>query len=632
MNYNFIRSLTVLVISASLLLCCKDEQELPKSSIAGVIKNQYGDLLDSAECRIDILKLSSITKEDGLFAFSSITIGKYAIQFSRHGYVSREILVELEQEPKNVEVILSSGVEFLTVSDSIIIIGNTGGVRSIKIESNAEWVVKSSTEWIKTSVNSSNGNKTVQLTIADSDEDVVRESKVRIRSANLERTILVQQDYPLKLLSVIGTIGNYENEVKDSVEVFFNKTITEISITPNYQYCSSNNIEFKVHDNRLAFNYDCARLAEDYPFTVTVSHLGEKYVFHFIVKFYNEKATVNGSIQDYFIKEDNSVIWAVSDNPNQILKISSVDFKVLNSYPLDFEPYKLEPNAYDNSLNIVGRRYNCIDCPSTYIYNFNPNNGLISSYHVLPIYDSNNMLLDAARYPVDLQVMSNGVGAILTQSINDVYGWRFIDFSNNGQMYLGNNHDAIRYQYVKLGNNKDRIYLMHYDGINVDIIEKESSIIKTYNSPLIAGRPNIFIASQKSNHVFHGQLYEQFISDLDSYLSNVSYLDTRSFAYGGSAFSNLTDENEIIYYASEGLFMVLDYKNGLTLLSTDISSSLYYIQTTSDGQRLIGAKFGDKTTDFYSLKVDQIRKNSLGSSSNPSGRKSLKSNNVWVKK
>lgn len=637
------KRINALVIPSILLLilwsCDRDEVvKVPKSSFVGIVRDEFGDLLDSVRCTITSSSNgnSTITK-DGHFNFKLIDVGTYSLTLSKDNYVTVHTPVEIKAEPNEMEFVLTSGNSFLRVSDSVLTPNYKNGSKDIIVESNAQWTVESDVSWLLVSFNSNSGSKKLNLSWKQSEQDDERIGNVTIKIGSLERKIKVIQSPQMKLFIIQAIIGNRENGIKDSITLLFNQPIAVNSLTSNYEFCISD-INYKVHGKKLSFAYECARLGEEYPFSISVKdRMNENSSFQFNAQFFTRKLTLEGGISDYFIDDDNKTIWAVLGLPNRIVKISLDDLTVESSYNLGFLPARLQKNTYNNLISIFdahGQCYSCDSPPSNYIYYFNPANGLIKQIKIEPIegYDHPNY---PSIFPVSLETMQNGLGVLITSDDSGNNKWRFVDAAHQDSMFISPTRSEVWYPSISLNHDRSEILMMQPWSTSIDILKIGSPIIITRDSP-IPGASQYIVPNRKTNRVFHGQLYEQFISDMEDYVSQVTYIDTRAFYWRGGDFSYRSGEEETIYYFNDDLFQMLDYKAGFTNFTADKNPTLLKIHSTTDGKFLVGIKeTSGGTMDLMIFDIESTLINKL-SSPNSGGRTSGTENNgiqsVWNKK
>ena len=625
------------VIALSLFASCKERQEelsVPQGILEGIVKDEFGDVLDSVKCTVTSAssEFSTTTGADGKFRSPKLTTGKYVVMLSKAKYITASEEVEIKPEPTIAEFILSSGTSFLRVSDSTLSVTHTAGDQDILVESNANWTVESNSSWLKTSNGAGAGTKTLKLSWEKSTEDHARTAVISIKAGSIVYKISVTQSPPLKLLSIEGVIGNYENGVSDSVKLQFNQPIALNSITKHYEFCVPPTTPYKIWGNRLSFSYPCAALGGEYSFTVSVKNeMNESFSFPVTIQFYQKKLSLDGYVIDYFIANDNQTIWAVTNFPDRILEISVESMTVLNSFNLDFKPQRIVLNQYYNLINVFSHSDWCYTCNSNYIRFFDPVNGSITKLKVDPVdgYDHPNY---PSIFPLNFTTMKNGLSVLISADDSGNHKWRFVDAVRD-TMYISPSHSSIRYQEIYLYHDQSKILMMHpWGSTTVDILEVGDMNIRTYNSPL-RGRSNMLLPNKKANRVLHGQLYEQFISDLEGYVSNVSYIDTRSF-YGGTDFSYRSGEEETIYNLADGTLMILDYKIAFTSLSTDALSRMRNLQSTTDGKSVLAfVQNNVGTTSFFRFSIDDIMKNKLPSpvSEGRVARSGPTTKSVWTK-
>lgn len=636
----FITLISVLGL-AQIFSCKENEVQKPTSSLEFLIKDEFGGLLDSVQCEIASVdnKILRMTDILGRVKIEKIPVGNYTISYTKNGYHAGVKSIEVEANPTSIVLVLASGNTFLRVSESTLNFTHSSDSKTIHIESNSSWSITSNASWIKTSVLSSSGSSDIIIHWEKSNEDIERSAEVVFKAGSIERELHLIQSPPLKLIYSKGVIGNYENNIRDSIKITFNKPISVNSITTTYSFCLSE-IQHKVSGKNLAFTYSCARLAESYPFTLSVKDGSETYTFNVDVNFYTEKTTVLANIIDYFVTEDNQAIWCITQNPSKLYKLSIPDLSIIKEHNLDYPLASIKWNKFKNTLNVFDYAlYDEFNNGLNYLLYLEAETGEISKSEIKPI-ETETFRGDGygTRFlvPKDISLFSNGTGIILLADQATSWGWRFIDSRNSDSTYLSESHynySEIGYQEIHINYDKTKMYMMYPSGTTtIDIYEMGNQTFKTFTSPL-PGRSSVLIANKKRDRVYVGQLYEQFITDLNGYMSKISIIDTRAF-YGGTDFSYKDDEDETIYNLADGNFRILDYKIGFTSFSADANGRLSKISSTTDGENLIALKHNSEgTTDFFLFNIDEMTTNRAP---NPnSGTRvetslgSLKS--VWIK-
>jgi hypothetical protein len=616
------------VIVITIFCGCKDDEDkLPKSTLQGVVKDEFGGTLDSVSCVVvsSSGEYRRLTNEHGAFNVEGITIGTYSVTISKKNYITSTEEIEVKPDPTKIELILSSGNSFLRLSDSVLTVSYTAASKTILIESNTLWTVINDCPWLKTSTVSEAGRANLHVSWEKSVEDAERVGYITIKAGSIQKKVSVRQAAPLKLLHSQGIIGNMENEIGDSIKLAFNKPISVKTITTSYEACLSE-IKHKVSGTRLSFAYACARLGNSYPFSVSVMSDNETFTFQLEVKFYDMKTTITGYMDDYIVTDDNKVIWGITRFPNKLVKISLPDLTVLKELDLEVEPTAVRWNSFKNTVNVFSHHSTCSyqqivngECKYNYLMHVDPETLEISKSEIKLIkgFDADNPGYPAV-FPKDIVLFKDGTGVIQLANEYNYWGWRFIDSKNSDSTFISDifftsDHD-LRFQELHVNYDKTKIYMMHpWGSTSIDVYELGSSKLQTYTSPL-SGRSGILIANKKNNRLFHGQLYEQFISDMQGYMSKVSYIDTRAF-YGGIDFGYRKDEDETIYYLADGLFQILDYKTAFTSFSTETVGTLSKIRSTTDGINLVAIKKNSEaTTDIFVFNIENMTKNEISKS------------------
>jgi hypothetical protein len=632
----------------SLLVSCKEnEVQIPKSSIEFIIKDEFDGLLDSVVCELSTEneKISMNSDANGYVKFDEINIGKYTLSYSKANYITGSEEIDVGIEPEKLELTLASGNTFLNLKDSVFNINYVNSTKTIQLESNSNWSIETDVNWIKTSVSSGAGNSEVTLTWEKSNDDYERVAHVIFKAGSIKRKLRVIQFPPLKLLKVNAVIGNEEKNIQDSVKLVFNKRITVKSITTSYEFCLSQ-ILHKANANNLAFTYKCTFLGQSFPFTVSVLDGNEPYTFEIEAKFYTGKLNIPGYVMDYFVTDDNQYIWCVTTFPSALLKVSLKDLAIVKERALDFAPTGLAWNSYHNTLNIFNTRYVCnyadIEsgaCKDNYLMFVNTETLEITKRKIPLIngYDREWYLYPYV-FPKGIYQFKNGSGLILLNNEYANTGWRFIDSFNSDSTYISSDHiryNEIKYQEIFLNHDKTKMVMLHpWGSTSIDIYEMGNPTFRTFKSPISSGRSSRFLASKKHDRFFHGQVYEQFITDLNGYVSFITTLGTGYF-YGGQDFSYKPGQEETIYYVSDGTFRILDYKIGFTTLTTQAISRLLRINTTTDGKNIIGlVQRNEGTTDILMFNVEETFVNQAlrPNSTNRATPTISTTKSVWIRK
>jgi hypothetical protein len=632
----------ILIVASAFVTSCKEDEPEVRGTVVVMVNDEFGVPLEGVLCTVTGTgEYSSTSGSNGQATIENVLAGNYQIILSKNNYLPATKEIRISREPAYLELALSSGQAFLQIKDSVFNVRAGGAALTVAVESNATWAVSSNVSWLTLSEKTGSGRGDIGISCVNSTEDAVRTGIITITCGTIRKKIRVNQDMPLKLLTVRTVLGNAETGVKDSIIVAFNKPVTLTSITPNNYLCLGE-IKSKTYGRNVGFTYGCASMGASFAFSTTVKDGPDTYTFPFQVNFYNKKITVPGFVTNYIITDDNTTLWALLRFPNRLLKIALPDFTIQKQYDLNFQASSIRWNSYKNTLNIFGSGW-CYtsdivdgDCDQNYLMYIDPENFEImrSEIPLISGYDSESN--HPPVFPRALALFHDGTGLVQLVDEYQYNRWRYFNSGNPDETYISTMHTSasydIRFQEMHTNYDKTKIYLMHpWGSTRIDVYEHGSPTFKTYTSPL-NGRSNILISHKKANRVYHAQLYEQFVSDMDGYVSKISYLDTRAF-YGGMDFSYKTGETETIYYLADGFFQVLDYQTAFTSFSTDALSNLSSIQSTTDGDYLVATRGGSSATEIFLFNIDELTKTKI-EPANSSGRISsqdVPTQSVWRK-
>lgn len=586
------------------------------------------------------------TDSNGAFKFEKVIPGKYTLSASRTSYITAIEPVEVTIEPSSVELVLSSGDSFLEVVDTMLMVSNNPGQHQFQVKSNAHWEVSTDTPWITLANSSGSGNGILFLSWQASYEDYNRVGVIEVKSGSLRSRVRITQEPSLKILATDVVYGNLVVGATDSIIVEFSKIVTITSLSSNYVLCAGG-FNFKHVGRRLALTYSCGKIGGSYPLTINGKVGQDPFTFQLNMNYYSKRKTLPGSIYNYFIAPDNQTLWAITSSPNKLIQLSLPDLTVLKELTIGFTPGQIRWNDYAQMINIFGQGYCHLEtvvdgtCTQNRLTYVDPNSLAISSspiHHIPDYYFYGNNAYPYV-FPRDIALFSDGTGIVQLSNDYDYLLWRFIDGPHNDTTYNGSIHVNLpaydlRYQSIFTNHDKSKIYLMHpWASTSIDIYERGQSTFRTYNTPH-GGHSNKLVPHKKANWMYHGELYQQFVSDLDAYDSWYTYLDTRYY-FSGIDFSYRTGEEEIVYYLGDGLLLVLDYRYGFTPYATEMVETMFNIQTTTDGVGMTSLRPNNGTTDVFYFPLDLLMHDQVPRTS-PGGRSASQSRSkfesIWVKK
>lgn len=575
MKHNYL----ILCCCLFLIFCssCKKEEDA-FGTLSGKITNDFGNGIDKALITLGTKAVHS--NFDGSFSFNNVKVGNYTVSISKTHFLPVIQSVEINKNLETfINVRLKAGEPNLKISDSLFEFSSSGGTQKLDIECNAGWVLEhSKNSWYSCSDSVGTGNGTISIICTSNKTSEPRHDSISISSGTLKRKIKISQASELKVESVTGIIGNIALESIDSVLVCFNKPITVLNII-NKNEMYSPEIKFRMLNNKsVEFTYGCAELGMEYPFTLQVKdEKGNKFSMDIIAKFYSHKLEFSGSLMHSVLSPDEKNIWLITQNPNKLFHISADSLKIISTTDLDYPPYSISYNMYNDHL-YISSNYPTNTFYDNYIYIHNSINGEpIKSIKVI----NNNPGNWPATYASQICFASNGYGVVL---ISDSYGgciWQIINSTDNDSIY--------KYPYTLHSFMCDRAYLAYdhnrillrplFTGTTIGILDATTLHYSTFKPAPITDL--VFLAPSKiKDEVFFGHIYDQCIMSLDNQsCSQISYLDCR---FDGSADFAYCD-GQLLYYCDEFYLRLLDYTNATTLMSCDNIYNLRNFNVTMDG-------------------------------------------------
>lgn len=416
-------------------------------------------------------------------------------------------------------------------------------------------------------------------------------------TANMASTlnfVLTSTSAPLQLTSYEGIIGNLDKGIQDSVYLHFNNAIQSITIKSNIDYCQSAlNYNYTNNSTNVMFSFGCAALGGNYPFTITATDQnGNSFSKDINVPFYKSKLNVPGFISDYVLINNEKEVLIATFAPDKLIRYSVEKDSVLQTYDLSayMSPIKLSYSPYDSKVYIMGTspgatyRYSYMTLPD--IYTLNLQSGQIVKSITIPA-DPNELY--PVNIPFNIAFTKNGHGELLLRSnISSALRWRFIDATQN---YLvstpaGAIGDGDYYDNLQLNYDQTKIISTQtYVGSCVYGVFDGNTQQLTTIKPGSVTRSVFITPNRKNGTIYFGQLYDQFIMDLQGNMSQISGIDNRS--NGTADFSYRPNENDVIYFCDDSYLQVLNYSNASTIMNTGVITGLRKFTSTVDGNSAI---------------------------------------------
>lgn len=599
--------LNSIIVATFIISSCQKDEGKNYSDLEGTITNEFGQVLENAKIIIDAND-STFSNEFGKYLFKLITTGEHIISVSKELYLNKTVNTTILIDKVNIlDIIIDAGLSHLDTKDTTLIVNAETGLLIMDIYSNCSWETKSTSSWIKCSVDKGYGNEQIKINWDANIGMNERTDTLQIISGNLIKNIIISQSDPIILLRSKGIIGNGMRDIKDSVLLLFNKPIIIESITSSWEYCIDDITYNYIQNNQgVEFTFTCAELGGNYPFIICVSDSeGNKIYKSIDVGFYNYRLEVEGYIVDFILSFDESFFWLVTRDPNRLLMISTEDMEILNSYDLDFTPLKIVINPYNNLLYALGG-YSPTFIYDNKIHIINQQNGeIVKSIEIQPLEEDHP---DYPRiYPISIGFTESGYGAIVLISHGmSGFSWRVIDSVKDDSLYK---HDDSNYCNEYFNgiftnyNNTKLIFTEPYGSCRLRILD---GLDHTFYD-LIPGSitRGVFITPNKMNNkIYFGQLYDQFIMDLDGSMSQISYLDNR--ADGSADFSYRIGDDNIIYFCDEDYFRLMDYNNVVTLMWCDVLYELQNFTSTINGKYTFAYKLDNPKSRLYRFKANDF--------------------------
>lgn len=610
------RYLLIFIAFSTLMVSCKKEIEDPVEEIKkfgalrGVIQNEIGQPIEGA--LVEVENVSTLSNTSGEYSFSKLLAKEYSVSVSKEHYLTKvDKVTIIDNRTIELDLILSAGEPFLSISDSIIDINASKGSISISILSNADWSIKNSSSWLVCSVDRGNGNAILRIDYSANEEYSNRTDSIYFISGQIKRSLIINQSsrsYPIKLVKYEGLIGNREREIEDSVYLLFNKPVKIESIKSNWEGFISE-IKYYQTDNNygVMFSFPGAELGGNYPFTISVNDFdGGTFSENINIPFFKSKFDVNGYITDYLLINDEKEILISAFYPSRLIKYSIALDSVIQVYDLSkhIAPIKMSYNPYNSKIYIMGAnpdtdyRGTIINRPD--IYTFDLQTGqIIKAITIEP--DEEDHPQYPAIFPSNIGFTKSGVGVVLLHSNgSSATRWKLIDCKNGDRIYKYPFYDSTidkftLFNTVHMNYDKTKLYLTQPNGsCDYGIFDASTQRISILR-PTSTTRSYSLTPYRKSDRFYVRQLYDQFIIDLKGNLSQISYLDSRHA--GGADFSYRENELNIVYICESHSFVnfpngfyLIDYSTGKTLMSCDLIESLEKFSTTLDGELALAYK------------------------------------------
>ena len=598
--YSTLISFSVLILFTVNSCRKNDAGRIRLGTLKGQVKNVYGQPIAGAYVEATPANDAHIlTNASGEYVFEGLPVKEYSITASKESFLTLvQKVTVVEDKTTELNFSLTSGQNYLNISDSAIRTSADNDYRILTIRSNSGWTISTTSQWMSTSKTSGQGNDTVTVSWIGNSGLESRNDSILIQSGQLKKKFVVTQEAWIKLLSIEGILANDAKRIRDSVYIRFNKPVTVKSLKPGYDQCQELiNITMADSGRLIKFNYSCAYLGGVFPFTLVVKDDFTNNFAHDIqVPFYRSVKPMEGHITRYLYLNNDRELLIATTRPNRLLDYSIEQNAVIRTYELpdSIPPNNIAFNPYDSKLYIITEQPEVVAMDLA--------SGTITKMFTIVPDDEDNLLYPSI-YPYDIGFTKSGIGVIFLNSYGGGLRWKMVDCAQNYKVYKYPYTTTDAYTYLSrayLNFDQTKLYINQaYGSSNYGILDGATGKIAILR-PYPDGVSFQIIPDRKSERFYCRQTLQEFITDLTGNLSPISY-------YGGlnggrGDFSYRDGDKDIVFLLTgdNGGFYVLDYKNGATLMSTEALYFLKDFSTTTDGKYGIAYKVtGDTNFTLY---------------------------------
>lgn len=610
--------LTTLIVSILFVQSCETEEETPTltfGDIEGVVQNEFGQPIEGA-----IIKVESLTTKsqlNGSYLFKKLPIREHQVSASKDNYLTKiKSITPTENSVTKLDFTLGAGEPYLEISDSVINSSPAATAFVITVSTNSAWEIAPAAPWLSLSAQKGEGNSTVKITLDNNVGIADRNNTITFTSGSLKKTLTVNQSAKIKLVEYKGIIGNGELSITDSVYLLFNKPVKVSSIYSNFQNCLTE-IKYKMikGNTGVMFTYSCAKLGGTYPFTIAVTDAGgNSFREEIQVSFFKSELKIEGYMTGYLFLNNDTELLISAFYPSRLIRYSIEKQSIIKTYDLSkhVAPISMTYNPYNAKVYIIGSNPNATyrgtytDRPDIFVLDLQTEE-IISM--IVPA-DYSHHSGDPANIPRSLAFTKSGLGIILLRAVNSsgTY-WKIIDSSKDNDIYNYPDHTLSEADFnsVHLNYDETKIFLTQPNGsCDYGIFDSNSEAMSILR-PTSVTRGLFITPCKKSDRMYVGQLYDQFIMDINGNLSMISYKDNRQ--NGSADFSYRPNEDKFIYFCESNFLQVFDYGQAKTLMWCDLIYELNQFRSTIDGRYGVAyKKNNDRSSSLYVFDTDDFHR------------------------
>lgn len=419
--------IVVLVVLAGMVFpSCEKKEPVEKTyDVTFLILDESSLPLPGALVTVD--KIEKKTDENGKCSFYQLKDKWVSPKVTADYYQTLFTTVGLTGEPdETVTITLSKGPLYVSVDSPEIDTKEGKYSKRIKVQSNIDWKIETSSPELSFSTTEGYGNQEVNVIWSFSeeqpDEDLAVAEFTIVSSAE-PVTVPIRYHIPIRLVKSEGIAANLvkDHEAFNTARLTFSRKVVPDEVWTNYERLQCQAVDDYTVDISIPTGW--SKLGGTYSISsVKVkSANGDGVVFdnQVWVDFFDGIARIEGLLRHWSFSQDESRVWVSTEFPNKIYELDARTFEVLKSFDLDWQPGKFSLNPYNNLLYVT-------DQPNEALKVLDPGSG-----KTLKTIKLKPSVLDHPQtprtIPYNILFADNGLGVLVAADIDNYYRWYFID-------------------------------------------------------------------------------------------------------------------------------------------------------------------------------------------------------------
>ena len=376
---------------------------------------------------VTIEKVIKRTDAEGKCTFPGLTSKWVWLEITADYYLPVGQSVTLEGRPDEpLTVMMSKGQLYVTVDTPEIDTKEGKYSKRIKVQSNTDWKIETSSPELSFSTTEGYGNQEVNVVWSFSEEQPDEDLAVAeftIVSQAEPVTVPIRYHLPIRLVKSEGIAANLvlDHEAFNTVRLTFSRKVVPVEVWTNYERLQCQAVDDYTVEISIPTGW--SKLGGTYSISqVKVkSANGDGVLFdkEAQVDFFDGIAQIEGILRHWSLSEDESRLWVSTEFPNRIYELDARTFEVLKSFDLDWQPGKHHLNPYNNLLYVT-------DQPNEALKVLDPGSG-----KTLKTIKLKPSVLDHPQtprtIPYNILFADNGLGVLVAADIDNYYRWYFID-------------------------------------------------------------------------------------------------------------------------------------------------------------------------------------------------------------